>query len=81
MVDRDYTGNIGVVMFNHDKTQTFMVTKGMAIAQAILERNYKYYCYKVDTAELDLRKTARGARGLGCQALNDIVMSDNEDND
>ena len=37
MIDRDYRGNVGVVLFNHAKTE-FAVKKGDRIAQLICER-------------------------------------------
>jgi dUTP pyrophosphatase len=37
VVDQDYRGNVGVVMFNHSQ-QAFKVNKGDRIAQLICEQ-------------------------------------------
>ena len=37
VIDQDYTGNIGIVLFNHGNTD-FFVKRGDRIAQLILER-------------------------------------------
>jgi dUTP pyrophosphatase len=39
VVDPDYTGELKVVLFNHDPKQTFIIRPGYRIAQLILE-NY-----------------------------------------
>jgi len=60
VVDYDYRGNVGVVLFNHlDKP--FQVNKGDRIAQFIVEK----ICMPrlVEAEELD--KTERGAGGFG----------------
>lgn len=36
VIDRDYRGNVGVVMFNHSQS-TFKVNKGDRVAQLICE--------------------------------------------
>ena len=60
VVDADYRGNVGVVLFNHGDTD-FEVAPGDRIAQLILE--------KVDMAVVEevaeLPDTARGAGGFG----------------
>ena len=60
VVDADYRGNVGVVLFNFSD-EDFAVAPGDRIAQMILE--------KVDMAEVeeveDLPDTARGAGGFG----------------
>ncbi|AEW69618.1 dUTPase [Helicoverpa zea nudivirus 2] len=61
VVDRDYTGNIGVVLFNHSDDD-FVVSKGDRIAQLICER------IEIPTLEEDdtisERVTERGTRGV-----------------
>lgn len=37
VIDQDYRGNVGVVMFNHSQTP-FKVNKGDRVAQLICER-------------------------------------------
>eukprot|EP00906_Rhabdomonas_costata_P025826 RCo036884 len=60
VIDEDYRGNVGVVLFNHAKTD-FQVKKGDRIAQLVLER--------IVTPEVEERvelpETARGAGGFG----------------
>ena len=37
VVDRDYRGNLGVVLFNHS-TEAFKISKGDRVAQLICEK-------------------------------------------
>ncbi|XP_051513026.1 deoxyuridine 5'-triphosphate nucleotidohydrolase-like [Myxocyprinus asiaticus] len=65
VVDEDYRGNLGVVLFNFGK-ETFEVKKGDRIAQLICER----ICYP-DLLELQtLDETERGAGGFGSTGTN-----------
>ncbi|SCV01072.1 LANO_0F10000g1_1 [Lachancea nothofagi CBS 11611] len=61
VVDRDYTGEVKVVLFNHSE-KDFSVEKGDRVAQFILEKI-------VDDAEIvvveSLEESARGAGGFG----------------
>lgn len=61
VVDRDYTGEVKVVLFNHS-TKDFEINKGDRIAQLILEKI-------VDDAEVvvveNLEETDRGVGGFG----------------
>ncbi|QLL32253.1 hypothetical protein HG536_0C04220 [Torulaspora globosa] len=61
VVDRDYTGEVKVVLFNHS-TEDFVINKGDRIAQLILEKI-------VDDAEVvvveNLDQTDRGVGGFG----------------
>ncbi|EDO14343.1 hypothetical protein Kpol_182p1 [Vanderwaltozyma polyspora DSM 70294] len=61
VVDRDYTGEVKVVLFNHSE-KDFEVKKGDRVAQLILERI-------VDDAEVvvveSLDESTRGAGGFG----------------
>ncbi|KAM4602559.1 deoxyuridine 5'-triphosphate nucleotidohydrolase, mitochondrial [Polymixia lowei] len=60
VVDEDYRGNVGVVLFNFSK-ETFEVKKGDRVAQLVCER----ICYP-DLVELEtLDETERGAGGFG----------------
>lgn len=65
VVDEDYRGNIGVVMFNHADTE-FQVKKGDRIAQLICERIY----YPTLEEVKELTDTARGAGGFGSTGTN-----------
>lgn len=61
VVDRDYTGEVKVVLFNHSD-KDFQINKGDRVAQLILERI-------VDDAEIvvveSLEESSRGAGGFG----------------
>ena len=60
VVDYDYRGNVGVVLFNHSD-EDFPVARGDRIAQLILER-----IAIADIEEVDeLPMTERGAGGFG----------------
>lgn len=60
MIDGDYRGNVGVVLFNHGEAD-FAVRRGDRIAQLVLER--------ISTPEVEevesLDETARAAGGFG----------------
>jgi dUTP pyrophosphatase len=65
VVDEDYTGNVGVVMFNHAKID-FEVKKGDRIAQLV--------CEVIEHPELEeckiLEETNRGEGGFGSTGTN-----------
>ncbi|KAK4317184.1 hypothetical protein Pmani_011713 [Petrolisthes manimaculis] len=60
VIDQDYRGNVGVVLFNHAKTN-FQINKGDRVAQLI--------CEKIAYPELEeveeLEDTERGKGGFG----------------
>ena len=60
VVDADYRGNVGVVLFNFG-TEDFHVEIGDRIAQLILEQISMVPAVKVD----ELTETERGAGGFG----------------
>lgn len=60
VVDEDYRGEVGVVLFNHADTD-FQVKAGDRVAQLILERIATPPVAEVD----DLDATDRGAGGYG----------------
>jgi dUTP pyrophosphatase len=60
VIDMDYTGNVGVVLFNHGKSDMY-VRIGDRVAQLILERIVTPNILEVDT----LSTTSRGNGGLG----------------
>ena len=61
VIDRDYRGNICVVLFNHSKTKELVITKGQRIAQLILERIAMADIQLVS----DLDDTTRNQGGFG----------------
>merc|ERR1712154_315264 len=74
VVDADYRGNVGVVMFNLSDKQ-FNVEKGMRIAQLILER----YEWKSEIKEVDdLDDTVRGSGGYGSTGMTTKPQKENE---
>jgi deoxyuridine 5'-triphosphate nucleotidohydrolase len=60
VVDYDYRGPVGVVLFNHSE-EDFVVKRGDRIAQLILER---ISMASVEEAD-ELFDTARGSGGFG----------------
>lgn len=60
VVDEDYRGNLGVVMFNHADVD-FQVAKGDRIAQLICERIFYPELVEAET----LSDTERGSGGFG----------------
>lgn len=67
VIDEDYRGNLGVVLFNHSD-QEFNVKKGDRIAQLICEQIF----YPEIIEEKSLDETERGAAGFGSTGLQDI---------
>merc|ERR1712012_478302 len=65
VVDEDFTGNVGVVLFNH-AAEEFSVAKGDRIAQLV--------CEKIEYPVLEecesLEDTARGSGGFGSTGTN-----------
>ena len=65
VIDQDYRGNVGVILFNFNDTD-FEVAKGDRIAQLILER-----IFLPELEELpSLDDTDRGAGGFGSTGKN-----------
>ncbi|CAH1636013.1 unnamed protein product [Spodoptera littoralis] len=60
VIDEDYRGNVGVVIFNHSD-QEFVINKGDRIAQLICERIY----YPVLKEVTNLSETNRADGGFG----------------
>jgi len=67
VIDADYRGNVGVLLFNHADTD-FNVERGDRVAQLILERIYLPEVQEV--AELD--DTARGGGGFGSTGVQGV---------
>ena len=69
VVDADYRGPVGVILFNLDSTTAFEVSKGDRIAQLILEKISMAGIEEVQ--ELD--DTVRGAGGFGSTGVSESV--------
>lgn len=67
VVDEDYRGNLGVVLFNHSE-QSFEVKRGDRIAQLICERIFYPELENVDK----LDDTERGEGGFGSTGVKDL---------
>ncbi|XP_004526010.2 deoxyuridine 5'-triphosphate nucleotidohydrolase isoform X1 [Ceratitis capitata] len=67
VVDEDYRGNLGVVLFNHSDTN-FEVMRGDRIAQLICERIFYPELEQVDR----LDNTTRGAGGFGSTGVKEV---------
>jgi dUTP pyrophosphatase len=59
-IDADYRGEVGVILINHGK-QSFIVSRGMRIAQLVLARVAQAQYQLVD----ELSVTLRGVGGFG----------------
>jgi dUTP pyrophosphatase len=65
VLDQDYNGIVGVVLFNHSDIP-FLIKKGDRIAQLILEKIVQ----KADVVEVDsLPETKRGSGGFGSTGI------------
>ena len=60
VIDPDYRGNVGVILFNHSQT-TFHVSKGDKIAQLLVEK----ICLPKLVEVHELENTERGVKGYG----------------
>jgi dUTP pyrophosphatase len=70
VIDEDYRGNVGVILFNHSDTE-FTVKAGDRIAQLILERIVTPAVEEVE----DLDVTDRGSGGFGSTGTQSGVES------
>ena len=64
VIDADYRGEVGVVLFNH-ADEDFIVKHGDRVAQLVLERIVTPDVFAVDSVE----ETDRGAGGFGSTGL------------
>ncbi|WP_192795869.1 MULTISPECIES: dUTP diphosphatase [Corynebacterium] len=65
-IDADYRGEIKVCLINHDPHESFSVTRGMRIAQLVIQK-----VELVDFEEVEeLDDTVRGTGGYGSTGLN-----------
>lgn len=60
VIDRDYTGNVGIVIFNHS-TEELEINVGDRVAQLILEKASIFPLEEV----ISIEETERGAGGFG----------------
>ena len=74
VVDYDYRGNVGVVLFNHGDAD-FVVARGDRVAQLVLERISMAAAKEVQ----DLPDTARGAGGFGSTGVTGAIGTYNGD--
>ena len=65
-VDENYRGELGVILYNLNKNEPFVIKKGQKIAQAVIA-NVEY----VNTLEVEeiSMSTSRGAGGFGSSGL------------
>jgi len=70
VVDYDYRGEVGVVLFNYGSAD-FSVAVGDRIAQMILEEADMAGCVEVDS----LDDTARGSAGFGSTGVSDATVA------
>nr|XP_014099033.2 deoxyuridine 5'-triphosphate nucleotidohydrolase isoform X1 [Bactrocera oleae] len=75
VVDEDYRGNLGVVLFNHSD-EDFEVKRGDRIAQFICERIFYPELEEVDK----LDETERGAGGFGSTGIKEIAAKNGNGN-
>lgn len=68
VIDPDYTGIVGVVLINNSN-DSLIVTKGMKIAQLILEKAEFCDPYAVDKLVSISGPTARGDNGFGSTGI------------
>ncbi len=64
-VDENYRGEIGVILYNLNKNQPFVIKKGQKIAQYVINR--VEYVKTEEVEELD--STSRGEGGFGSSGL------------
>ncbi|ETO26954.1 hypothetical protein RFI_10180 [Reticulomyxa filosa] len=69
VIDGDYRGNVGVILFNHSD-EPFKVAKGTRIAQLILE---KYVHDSVVKVVDSLNESARGENGFGSTGTDSTI--------
>merc|ERR1711959_425045 len=68
VVDADYRGEVGVVLFNHG-SEDFKVMPGDRVAQFVLEKIAMLQCEETESLE----STARGAGGFGSTGVAEKV--------
>lgn len=74
VIDADYRGNVGVILFNHAE-QEFAVKRGDRVAQLVLERIVTPDVVQVD----DLDESERGAGGFGSTGVSGLPVEKKPD--
>jgi dUTP pyrophosphatase len=69
VIDEDYRGNVGVILFNHSD-EDFQILKGDRIAQLIIQKISM--CKVLEVESLD--ETARGVSGYGSTGVRNIEI-------
>lgn len=64
VIDSDFRGNIGIIIFNHSDKE-FIIKKGMFVAQLILT----FYCNADVQIVESLDETDRGTKGFGSTTM------------
>jgi len=65
VVDSGYRGEIGVLLYNTDKNQSFEINKGDRIAQIIFEQHYNFEFVETQ----DLQDSNRSFYGFGSSGI------------
>jgi dUTP pyrophosphatase len=65
LVDSGYRGELRVILLNTDTSETFVVERGMRIAQLVVVPTPEFELLEVD----ELPASERGVRGFGSSAL------------
>ena len=65
LVDSGYRGELRVILLNTDTTETFVVERGMRIAQLVVVPTPEFELLEVD----ELPESERGVRGFGSSAV------------
>jgi dUTP diphosphatase len=65
LVDSGYRGELRVILLNTDTNETFVVERGMRIAQLVVVPTPEFELLEVD----ELPESERGVRGFGSSAL------------
>lgn len=76
VIDADYRGNVGVVLFNHG-AEDLEVKPGDRVAQLILERYAVFPIEEVEAGQ-ELPSSERGAGGFGSTGVSTTSMSDDK---
>jgi dUTP pyrophosphatase len=65
LVDSGYRGELRVILLNTDTSETFVIERGMRIAQLVVVPTPEFELLEVD----ELPESERGVRGFGSSAL------------
>jgi dUTP pyrophosphatase len=68
VIDSDYRGEVGVILYNSDSFNDFIFNIGDKIAQIIFEKHYDFVFNEVFQIK-DLNETQRGSGGFGSTGI------------